>query len=543
MDQNDVLNLIKRESERIELKEWKSKPSFDGSERYEGRKCILGYCVAIGNEKGGYLIAGVKDNGDIVGVGWKVDSEVPKKIYNKTRQKIEIQEIVIEGKRVIVFSIPSRPVGQVLKYAGLALMRVHDSLEIMSDEQYRAILGEVEVDRTYEFVNGVTVSDLDPEAIEKLRSLYKEKNLNAPNVDTLTDKRFLEDLQLMEGDKVRLATLILLGSEKAYDKFLRNAEISFEYRNSVKDIQHVERIDFRRAFVLLADEIWSKVSSRQQIHQVQEGLFRTDIPAYNIEVFREAIFNAVCHRDYRLQGQIFIKQSPQQLDFISPGGFPSGVNKENIIDVPSTPRNRFLTEIFQKIFRGVERSGQGADKIFRITIEEGKGSPDYSDSNDVTVILKIPASLQDSEFIHFLNAFVKQKGIVLSAKDYVLLEKIRKGESVFRPQIQHLIDCGLLEQYGKTRSMRFILSSDYYNHAGGLGLRTRRIGLSRDKNKEIILTHLQKHKKGTMSEFVQIFPELKKIDITNLLMELRRGGKIKNSGRRGRAAYWEIVSN
>lgn len=544
MTQDELLELINNsETEKVELKEWKNSPSFDGSEKYENRKCLLGYCVAIGNEGGGYLIAGVKDSGEIVGVNWTFNPNVNKKVFDKTKLKINSEEIVIEDKRIIVYTIPSRPIGQVLKYAGTALMRVHDSLEVMTDEQYRHIVNEVESDKTYEFIKDVGISDLDEEAILKLRVLYKEKNQEAKNIDTLSNQRFLEDLELMENGKVRLATLVLLGSENVLNRNLRNAEVSFEYRNSAKDIQHVERIDFRKAFVFLADEIWKKISSRQQMHQVQEGLFRTDIPAYNIEVFREAIFNAICHRDYQLQGQIFIKQSPQQLEITSPGGFPYGVNKENIIDVPSTPRNRFLTEVFQKVFRGVERSGQGADKIFRITIEEGKGSPDYSKSDDVTVVLKIPASLQDSEFIRFLDTFVTQKGISLSAKDYVLLEKIRKGEKVVRAEIQHLIDYGLLDQYGKTNSMRFILSSDYYNHAGELGLRTRRIGLSRDKNKEIILTHLQKNGKGKMNEFIQIFPELKKSDITNLLMELRRDKKIQNSGSKGRAAYWEISND
>ncbi len=541
MEEQQVLDLISnRENERVELKEWQNQPAFGSEEKFEDRRSLLGYCVAIGNEGGGYLIAGVKNNGEIVGVNWQISDSFTKKIFNKTRQKIETFEVNFKGKRIIVFKVPSRPTGQVLKFAGSALMRIGDSLEVMTDEQYRAIVNEAQSDKTYELVKDLIFSDLDPTAILKLRLLYKEKNGDSKNIDTLSDERLLEDLELIAGKNVRLAALILLGKEEALNKFLRQTEISFEYRNNVTDIQHVERIDYRKAFVFLAEEIWERISSRQQIHQIQEGLFRTDIPAYNIQVFREALFNAVCHRDYHLQGSIFIKQSPQRLEISNPGGFPFGVNQENIIDVPSTPRNRFLSEILQKVFRGVERSGQGADKIFRLTIEEGKGSPDYSETSEASVVLKIPASLQDQEFIRFLNAFTKQKNISLSARDYVLLEKIRNGEKLLRPKIQHLIDCGLLEPYGRTNSMRFILSSEYYNHAGELGIRTKRIGLSRDKNKEIILSHLQRHKKGTMSEFVQIFPELKRTDITNLLMELRRDGKIKNSGKKGRAAFWEV---
>jgi len=542
MLENELLELIaNKENEKVELKEWVDQPPFDGQDKFENRRCLVGYCVAIGNERGGYLVAGVNKTGQIVGVNWRLSERFLKKIFDKTNQKVEANEIMVEGKRVIVFKIPPRPTGSVLRFAGVPLMRVGDSLEVMSDEHHKAIINEFESDKTFETVSGVGFNDLSPEAIERLRALYKEKNDGAVNIDTLSDQQFLTDLELMIDGKVRLAALILLGKEAALDKSLRQAEISFEYRNHADDIQHVERIDYRKAFVFVAEEIWERISARQQIHQIQEGLFRTDIPAYNIQVFREALFNAVCHRDYLKQGSIFIKQSPQQLEITSPGGFPYGVNSENIIDVPSTPRNRFLSEILQKVFRGVERSGQGADKIFRLTIEEGKGSPDYSGTTDTSVNLKVPASLQDEEFIKFLSNFTSKKNIQLSARDYVLLEKIRKGEPVARSQVQHLIECGLLESYGRTNSMRFILSSEYYKHAGKLGLRTKRMGLTRDKNKEIILMHLRRHSSGTMAEFVQIFPELKRDDITNLLSDLRRDGKIINVGKLGKGALWKLV--
>ena len=97
------------------------------------------------------------------------------------------------------------------------------------------------------------------------------------------------------------------------------------------------------------------------------------------------------------------------------------------------------------------------------------------------------------------------------------------------------------ELHGKTRGAKYILARRYYKETGKLGERTKRIGLSRDRCKELILEHIRKNKKGTMAEFIQIFPELKRSDISNLLQELKQTGKIEKGGGATVGAYWVLV--
>ena len=70
----------------------------------------------------------------------------------------------------------------------------------------------------------------------------------------------------------------------------------------------------------------------------------------------EAINNAVAHRDYGIKSETIIKQYPNKIEFINAGGFPHGVTLENILYVPSTPRNRLLADVLSKTGL-VERSG------------------------------------------------------------------------------------------------------------------------------------------------------------------------------------------
>ena len=544
MTLEELKQIIKNhEHEKVELKEWKKSIPFEGKNQFKDRRCLLGYCVALGNEGGGKLIIGVNNKGQIIGTSASLPNNAKKKIYDSTGQKIRIQEVYENEKRIIVIDIPARPIGTLLKFAGTPLMRVGESLEVMSDDIQRQILFEGQNDFSARICEESSIEAIDPEALSELKSFYKKKHPNNNEVSVLSDEQFLSDVSLMEEGRLNYAGVILLAKKSFLDKRLSNVEISFEYRNANTNLQFNERIDYREPFILSISKIWEKILSRQQTYSFIDGLFRRDILAFNEEVFREALFNAVCHRDYTQPGSIFIKQSPEEVEISNPGGFPNGVNAENIISVPSTPRNRLLTEIFQKIFSGVERSGQGADKIFRFTIEEGKGLPDYSKSDSFHVILKIPAALKDGKFIQYLEKVINEKQIPFSLDDLLLLEKIREGrlEGVTLKTAGHLLEKGIIELHGKTRGAKYILARRYYKETRKLGERTRRIGLSRDKFKELILEHIRKNEKGSMSEFVQIFPELKKSDISNLLRELKQKGKIEKGGGVTIGAYWVLV--
>ena len=96
----------------------------------------------------------------------------------------------------------------------------------------------------------------------------------------------------------------------------------FEYRSSEASVQFQQRKEFREGFFLFDDELWKTINLRNEMQHYQEGLFVWDIQTFNEKVVREAILNAVSHRDYRLHGSVFIRQYPKKIEIVSPGGFP-----------------------------------------------------------------------------------------------------------------------------------------------------------------------------------------------------------------------------
>jgi ATP-dependent DNA helicase RecG len=79
------------------------------------------------------------------------------------------------------------------------------------------------------------------------------------------------------------------------------------------------------------------------VQQFREGLFKHDIPTFDEDSVREAILNAVSHRDYRNAGSIWVRQYPRLLEIESPGGFPEGITADNVRD-RQNPRTRRIAE-------------------------------------------------------------------------------------------------------------------------------------------------------------------------------------------------------
>ncbi|OGH94052.1 MAG: hypothetical protein A2538_02000 [Candidatus Magasanikbacteria bacterium RIFOXYD2_FULL_41_14] len=543
MNKSDFLKLCQEfERENLEFKSAINDFSIFGGKEKE-KRCLFGYCVAIGNCGGGKIIFGVSNNKEIVGTNaFSNLADIRSQIYSQLKAKIDIQELNIEGKRVLVVSIPDRQKGQLFNFFGKYLTRVGEELVEMKESEIKTILNETQDDYSAKFLNlGMEV--LDENALSKLKEMYKDKNRNNV-VQNLPMKQFLTDLGLLKGNKINNAALLLLGKEVYLRDVIPNAEIIFEYRNNPGDIKYADRLNLRKPMIFSLDELWKKINDRNYVIQLREGLFRRDINAYNEEAVREAILNAVVHRDYELPSSVFILQDNAQVTFKNPGGFLSGITPQNIYKKTAW-RNRRLAETFEKIGL-VERSGQGADLIFESSIKEGKGIPNYFNSSDAEVILQISAIVKDAEFVSYLDQITAKRGIILTVDDLIMLETIKDQDvgvtNVRRNDVEKFIDVGVVTSIGRGRGTKYFLAKQYYKDHNLLGKYTKITGLSREKYKEMILKHITENNSGSIMEFSQAFPELSSKDVTNILQEIRRSGRIKFTGNK-RSGRWLLDNN
>lgn len=531
----DIDKLIQlNECENIEFKLAQNSFNFDK---------LTEYVVALANERGGQIVLGVTPQfpRSVKGTLSFGNLESTKlDLLKSVGLRVDVDEVSHPSGRVLVFRVPSRPIGSPLHVNGKYLMRSGESLVPMSPDQLQRIFAEGNLDFTSQICSGITLDALDAAAIEVFRERWVAKSKN-DRLRTMSVQQLLEDAELTVENGVTYAALILLGTRSALGRHLANAELVFEYRSSESQIAHSHRIEFRQGFLSIHDEVWDAINLRNEVVSIREGLFRTEMPSFNEDMVREAVLNAVCHRDYRLGGSVFILQSPQSLRIVSPGGFPEGVTTENILN-RQLPRNRRLAEACSKCGL-VERSGQGMDRIFGIVLREGKSAPDFSGTDTYQVSIAVRADQVDKRFLGLLE-LAERHGISLDVSHLVVLDVVRSERAIseeMKPLVKYLIKIGLLERHGRGRGSRISLSRGMYRVLGEAGVHTRVEGLDRETNKELLLKHARQSGAigASLEEFRQVLPSLTSSQVRHMVYELRDEGKLRSIGRT-RGSKWLV---
>ena len=503
---------------------------------------LVKYCVALANAGGGVVVLGVTDKRPRQVVGTQAFSEPGRTeagLFDQLRRHIPVEEYVHEGKRVLIVHVPARLPGTAWQHRGSFWMRAGDALLPMSDEQLRRIHQETGPDFSAEPCDGASVGDLDPRAIALMRDLWQRRS-SSQDIGSRPVDQLLADAELVVGGTVTYAALILLGTREALGRLLGQSEVVFEYRSGDAPGPAQQREEFRQAALLTLDELWRLINLRNDLQHFQQGLFVLDVPTFNERAVREAVLNAVSHRDYRHTGSVFIRQFPRRIEIVSPGGFPVGITPDNVL-WQQNPRNRRIAEALGRCGL-VERAGQGFDLIFRESIRHSKPLPDLSRTDAHSVWLTLRGEIVDPEFLRFLEEIGRERLASFGTDDFLVIDRVHREQPIpdaLRASVEALLDQGVLERVGRGRGTRLLLSRRFYHHLGKSGVYTRRRGLDRETNKQLLLKHIgDSVPTGTrMDELRQVLPALSRSQIQVLLRELVRAGAIHVLGAT-RGARW-----
>ena len=175
------------------------------------------------------------------------------------------------------------------------------------------------------------------------------------------------------------AALLLLGREESLRRLLPMHEVAFQAmsgaRVNVND-------SLRWPLIKRSDELTSRFDARNEEEAIMIGAVRAGIPDYSRAGYREAVHYALVHRDYAAKGAVHVFWRSEEIEIVSPGGFPDAVHIGNLLVTGPRPRNPVLADAFKRIGL-VERTGRGIDTIFserRIDVERAaellqKGEP------------------------------------------------------------------------------------------------------------------------------------------------------------------------
>ena len=127
------------------------------------------------------------------------------------------------------------------------------------------------------------------------------------------------------------------------------------------------------------------------------GLLRAGVPDYPEPAFREAVDNALIHRDYGRLGAVHVQWHGDRIEISNPGGFPEGVRLDNLLVTPPAPRNPLLADAFKRAGI-VERTARGIDTIFYEQLRNGRPAPSYERSTETGVVLVLPGGKANLDF-------------------------------------------------------------------------------------------------------------------------------------------------
>ena len=530
-DLSELLNAP--EGEHYQFKEAKERFSFT-----EALKC----CCAISNCGGGKLVFGISDKRPRQVVGSKAFAQPERTregLIDKLRVKVDFQLYNHEGKRILVFNVNARPIGVPVQVDGVSWWYSGDRLMHMPPDVLRDIFFETEHDFSGDVCIGATLNDIDKTAIETFRTAWAEKSRN-DRVKNTSVEQLLKDCGAIIDDGITYAALILFGTNAALKKYLPQSEIIFEYRSSNATGPAQHREEFLVGFFACYNQIWELINLRNDKQHYQDGFHVFDIPTFNERVARESILNAASHRNYRMGASIFIRQYSDRLVIDSPGGLPSGITLDNILDKQS-PRNRLIANIFA-LCGLVERAGQGMNLIYELSVRDAKALPDFTGTDAYFVSITLNGTVIDEKMLLLIkkigNEFIKD----FVTEDFLIINTLfcnKKVPKEYDLYIKRLVDIGVVE---RTERGKYKLSENLYKPVSEAETYYRPTELSREKNKELIFNYIQmNNEKGiSLRELLDMMPTLSRSQVQKILFDLKNDEKIQTVGRANKAKWFVV---
>ncbi|MEY4978067.1 MAG: hypothetical protein RLZZ352_337 [Pseudomonadota bacterium] len=531
--------LAEPEGLRLEFKEAKQRYDFDK---------LVQYCVALANEGGGKIILGVTDRRPrqiVSTAAFDEPGRTEAGLHKRLGHRIPVEELRLPEGRVLVVHVPSRLPGTAWSLDGRYFKRAGDDLAYLADHELRTLFAEAGPDFSAQPCPGATLADLEPASLALFRERWARKN-NDPRKRELSDQQTLRDAELLvDGDQVSYAALILFGTRAGLTRYLAQAELVFEYRATEAAGPAADREEYRAGFFAWQDALWKKINLRNDRQSFQDDFFRIDLPTFDEVPVREAILNAVAHRDYRLGGSVFVRQFPKRLEVVSPGGLPPGITPENIID-QQNPRNRRLAEALARCGL-IERSGQGMNLMMESAVRHGKPLPSFAGTAAHEVRLTLEGGVRNPAFVRFMERLGNDRLSGFSTLDYLALERLEQGRPLspdLQDRLAALAEVGVVEVIGQGKNAKYMLAAALYASLGSKGVYTRKRGLDHHTNKALLLKHLrdQRGEGAPLSELRQVLPSLPERTVQLLLDELRSEGLIRVHGQR-RWARWHLADN
>lgn len=348
--------------------------------------------VAFANGDGGTIVLGVDGAGKPIGSVYPEDVEgVLRRAELMCRPPIHTgwEQIDLSGASVVAVSVTRSPELHSLA-DGRVVIRMGAQNRPLGGEAIRQLAAtKSSADFESEAVPGAQRSDLDDEIIAEY--LVKRAERQRRPIEAPADEVLHEIGALTDQGEVTTVGLLLFG--KVPQRFLPQSGLVFvkfsgtEPRGEGGLPGYDRREEIGGPLARVIETTWRLMRGEMRDGAVVKGLEREERPEYPLFAVREALVNAVCHRDYRVKGRrIEIRMFTDRLEVISPGGLPGFMTVDNLVEEHFSRNPRLVAGLFQWGY--IEELGLGIDRMIEEMTQAGHAPPQFTPKpNSFTVTL------------------------------------------------------------------------------------------------------------------------------------------------------------
>lgn len=442
MTHQEITKLMKEgESQDLEFKE-----NFD--------KEAIETAAAFANTKGGVILIGFSDKGKVIGVqiGKETLKDWANQISQSTEPRIipEIEQSEIGGKSVVVVQIKEFPIKPV-SVRGRCFRRVGSSNRIMTPQEITEMhLHSVGTSWDAFPARDKTIEDID---LKKVERYIREANATGRRKIGESPTEVLKKLELVKDKTVTWAGILLFGKEPQRALLQSAAHCG---RFKLDKTRIIDDLMIETDLISQVDEVMKFITRSISVRYEFEGKpKRKEVWEYPLEALREAVINAIVHKDYTAPSNVQVEIYDDRVEVWNPGRLLPGITIEDLYkkEHQSVIRNKQIAQIFYDIGY-IEKYGSGTIKIIDLCKQHGIPLPEFKEvSAGFSVIFR--KDIYTEEYLRKLGLherqvkavmYVKEKGKITN-KEYQELTKISRQMATI--DLTEIVDKGVFTKIGK----------------------------------------------------------------------------------------------
>lgn len=396
---------------------------------------------SFANAAGGYVLIGIDDNGNIKGVS--LDNAKRSSIQNSIGEispalHCELYPVDVDGKEVWVIDVPA---GRLVPYffgGSVFLREGPNSQKITNAEEIRELFQRAE--KIYYDSIPQKKYDIFDHLDNNIIKIFRREAHISNNVD---DKQLLVNLQAFtENEEVRRGAILFF--DRHPEELFFHAVVRCTQFKGTDKLHIIDDKTFVGPLYAQYEQALSWIMDKMRLEYVIKGTgSRVEKWELPLEVFREALVNALAHRDYYEQGAFTtVDLFDDRIEISNPGGLLPLVAKH--FGRRSLSRNPYIFSLFMRM-NLVEHVGSGIGRMKELMLNAGLPEPEYETEGMFTVTLRRKASVVENPGLSELEKQVKDfMSVEIKPSIDELCEKTGKKKSTIYNTLKSLREKGYI---------------------------------------------------------------------------------------------------